>query len=129
MAEGDGAGGVVPDEEAAGEAGAAGAGNGVDVIEGAVRGGEGFLDDGDDLEQVLAAGDLGDNAAVFGVQIDLGRDDGRQGHAAVFDDGGSGLVAGGFDGEDFHIRKSIAAVRRLTGALTGRGRLPKVQGS
>lgn len=102
-AEGDGARGVVADQETAGEAGAPGAGDGIDVVEGAVRGLERFADDGHDLEQVLAAGDFGDDAAVFCVEVDLGCDDGGECHAAIFDDGRGRLVARRFDRENFHV--------------------------
>jgi hypothetical protein len=55
--------------------------------------GEGTFEDGDDLQQVLARGDLGHDAAVAGVDGDLRGDDVRQHTLTVFDDGGGGLIA------------------------------------
>jgi hypothetical protein len=50
---------------------------------------------------VFARSEFGDDASVFAVDIDLGGDDAGENGAAVEDDGGSGLVARGFDAEDF----------------------------
>ena len=47
-------------------------------------------------------GDFGDDAAVFGEDVDLGGDDIRKDVRAVFDDGRGGFVAGGFEAKDFH---------------------------
>ena len=58
---------------------------------------EGFANDGDDLAEVFAGGEFGDDAAVFAVDVDLGGDDAGEDVAAVGDDGGGGFVAGGFD--------------------------------
>ena len=69
--EGDGFAEAVSDEEGAGEAGAAGGANGLDVIEGGAGFGEGFAHDGGDLAEVFAAGDFGHDAAVAGVEVDL----------------------------------------------------------
>jgi hypothetical protein len=49
---------------------------------------------------MLAAGKLGDDSAVAGVGGDLRGDDGAERVSAALDDGGGGLVAGGFDAED-----------------------------
>ena len=49
---------------------------------------------------MLAAGELRDDAAVEGVEVDLAGNDGGEGVGAMADDGGGGLVAGGFDAED-----------------------------
>ena len=56
------------------------------------------LRDGYQVPQMLARGQLGDDAAVFSVELDLRGDDVRQ-HAPVVDDGDAGFVAGGFKGE------------------------------
>ena len=61
---------------------------------------DGGADDGDDGAEVLAGGELGDDAAVVGVDGDLRGDDVGEGFAAGADDGGGGLVAGAFDAED-----------------------------
>ena len=63
--------------------------------------GEGFADDRDDLAEVFAGGEFGDDSAVFSVDVDLGGDDVGKDVTAVGDDGGGGFVAGRFDGEDF----------------------------
>ena len=58
---------------------------------------EGFADYRDDLAEVFAGGEFGDDAAVLAVDVDLGGDDAGEDFAAVGDDGGGGFVAGGFD--------------------------------
>ena len=104
-AEGEGFGVGDADEQCAGEAGAFGDGDGVEVGEGdgwpAARWrGHGFADDGDDVAEVLAGGEFGDDAAVVGVERHLRGDDVGEGGGAGADDGGGGLVAGAFDAED-----------------------------
>ena len=47
-----------------------------------------------------AAGDLGHDAAVARVQVDLAADDRRQHRRAALDDGGGRLVARRLDAED-----------------------------
>jgi hypothetical protein len=47
-----------------------------------------------------ASRNLGNDAAVLFVQVDLAGDDVTVGVAAVFDYGGRGFVAGGFDAEN-----------------------------
>lgn len=94
------------DEERSCEAGTFGDGDGVEVGEcdwmsGCGAGaGEGFADDEDDIAEVLAGGEFGDYSAVVGVEGHLGGDDVGERVAAGADDGGGGLVAGGFDAED-----------------------------
>src|ERR1700690_70359 len=88
------------DEEGSGEAGTAGDGDGVEVGEGGVGLHQCGADDGNDGAEMLAGGEFRDDAAVAGVGGDLGGDYGTEGVGAALDDGGSGLVAGGFDGED-----------------------------
>ena len=99
-AEGEGLGVEDADKEGSGEAGAVGDGDGVEV--GVLESGFGYggADDRDDVAEVLAAGELGDDAAVVGVEGDLAGDDVREEIAAGADDGGGGLVAGGLDAED-----------------------------
>ena len=100
LREGQGLGVGDADQQRSGEAGAGGDGDGVEVVEGDVGLGEGGADDGDDGAEMLAAGQLGNDAAIAGVGGDLRGDDRGKCAGAALDDGGSGLVAGGFDGED-----------------------------
>lgn len=60
------------------------------------------MDDGEDGFEVGAGGDFGDNSAVGGENVNLRDDDVAEDVDAVFDDGGGGFVARGFDSEDFH---------------------------
>ena len=99
--EGEGLGVADADEQRAGEAGAFGDGDGVEVCDDADAGfAEGGVDDGDDGAEVLAGGELGDDAAVGGVDGDLRGDDVRELAGAALDDGGGGLVAGALDTQD-----------------------------
>lgn len=98
--EGEGAGSESADKKAAEEAGAGGDGDAVDLVPGGAGFGEGFMDDGQDDLNVTAGGDLGHNPAVFFVNVDLAGDDVGADVTAVFDDGGCGFVAGGFDAEN-----------------------------
>jgi len=77
-----------------------GDGDGVDLVEGEVGLLEGFAEDGEDVLDVGAAGDFGDDAAVFGVEMGLGGDDVAEDFVAVGDDGGGGFVAGGFEAQN-----------------------------
>jgi hypothetical protein len=94
------------DEKCADEAGALGDGDSVKVVVGEVSLGERFADYRDNLAEVFARSQFGDDAAVFLVNIDLRGDHVGEDVEAVGDDGGGGFVAGGFDGEDFcgHVR-------------------------
>src|ERR1700759_3790707 len=102
LAEGPGQGlGVADaDEQGAGEAGAFGDGDGVDFRHGDAGFAEGGIDDRDDGAEVLAGGELGDDAAVGGVDGDLGGDDVGELAAATLDDGGGGLVEGAFEAQN-----------------------------
>ena len=66
----------------------------------AVRVAEGLVDHLQHGLEVVAGGDLRHDAAVLGVEVELRGDDVRAEVAAVLDDGGGGLVAGGLDAED-----------------------------
>lgn len=109
------------DKEGTCEAGAAGNSDGVEILK-AEAGerfggfGDGGADDGDDVAEVLAGGELRDDAAVVGVEGDLAGDDVREGFGAVANDSGGGLVAGGLDAED------QAGVDRLANSM---GLLPE----
>ncbi len=103
--EGDALGGVQPDHQRPGQAGAARGGDGVDIFQGQMGFGKGFFDDRQDGQDMLAAGHFRVNAAVAGVDVHL-RGDGRsQQDAPVFEHGRGRLIAGGFDGEDAGRRK------------------------
>ena len=59
-------------------------------------------DHGLDRQHVLAAGDLGEDAAKAPVQFDLRRHDIAQHPLPVFDDGRGGFVTACFNGQDSH---------------------------
>ena len=63
---------------------------------------EGLVDDRHHLHDVVAARELGDYPAPPPVDLDLRRDDVGEDPPAVLDHGGSRLVTGGLDREDFH---------------------------
>ena len=88
------------DEERADEAGALSDGDGVEIGERDFRLLERFADDRDDLAEMFAGGELGDDAAVFAMDVDLRGDDAGENAAAVGDDGCGGFVAGRFDAEN-----------------------------
>ena len=92
-----------------------GDGNGVEVLYGETRVGEGAMNNGEDGLEVGAGGDFGDDTAIILKNVNLRGDDVAQDGLAVFDDGGAGVVAGGFDAEDFH--RSIIA--DFSGFLNG----------
>ena len=116
LREGQGLGVGDADEQSTGEARAGGNGDGVEIGEGDVGLGESGADDGDDGAEVLAAGEFGNDSAVASVGGDLGGDGRGEGAGAALYDGGGGLVAGGFDGED----KTDAHLISLSGgALSG----------
>jgi hypothetical protein len=53
---------------------------------------EGFARDGEEIAEMLAGGELGDDAAVFGMELDLrGNHAGEDG--AIADDGDAGFIA------------------------------------
>ena len=69
------------DEERAREAGPRGHGDAVDVAEPDAGAGERFADDGGDRSDVIARGDLRDDAAVRRMELDLTLDDVAKDHA------------------------------------------------
>ena len=103
--EGEGFGGGDADEQAADEAGAVGDGDCIKLFGGFgdAGGGEGFIDDGVEGFKVSAGGDFRDDAAEFGVEVDLRGDDIGEDVAAIAHDGGGGFITGGFDAEDFQF--------------------------
>ena len=87
------------DEQRAGQAGAAGHGDRVDVVQPDAGGLAGPLDGRHHRLEVGPAGDLGHDAAEAGVLLDAAGD--RVGEQRVpADDADTGLVAGGLDAED-----------------------------
>ena len=100
VGEGEGLGVGDADEQRPGEAGTGGDGDGVEIGEGDAGLGQRGADDGNDGAEMLAAGQLGNDAAVAGVGGDLRGDGGGKRARAALDDGRGGLVAGGFDAED-----------------------------
>ena len=83
--------------------------------------GECGADDGNDGAEMLAAGQFGDDSAVAGVGGDLRGDDRRKRAGTALDDGGGGLVAGGFDGEDEAVAGHVSSLASCT-PLMRRGR-------
>ena len=75
---------------------------------------EGAIDNAADVSDVLARSELGHHAAPFAMNLDLRRRDIRANRprlarvAGLFDDGGGGLVARGFDAEDHHERIGLS---------------------
>ncbi len=102
MKNGKGTGGEGANEEGAKKPWGVSNGDGVDGIEGFAGVFYGFIYDWEDGFEVGAGGDFWDNTTVFGEDVNLGGDNIRKNMAAVFDNGGSGFVARGFNAEDFH---------------------------
>ncbi len=98
-AEGEGLGETDANQQGTGEARTFGDGYGGEIGVGDARLLHGFADDGDDGAEMLARGELGDDAAVVAVD-ELRGDDVGQDFMAVADDRCGGLVAGAFDTED-----------------------------
>ena len=98
--EGQGFGVGDADEQGAGEAWTGGYGDGVEVGEGDAGLGERGADDRDDGAEMLAGGQFGDDSAISGVGGDLRGDNRAERVGPALDDGGGGLVARGFDGQD-----------------------------
>ena len=70
-----------------------GDGDGVEVFDGELGVGEGLIDDWIDGLDVGACGDFWDDAAVCGMDVDLGNNDVRQNIDAIFNNGGGRFVA------------------------------------
>lgn len=103
---GEGLGAYQADLEGAGEAGAGGHGDRVELVGTEPGPVEGPADDRIEGVQVGAGGDLGDDAAEAGVLVHAGGDHVRE-EAAVLHDARAGLVARGLDAE--HHRGSHRA--------------------
>ena len=89
-----------PDEQGADEARSLGDGDPVDVVERGSRVFERAPHGGEQKLEMVARGDLRDDAAVPRVQLGLRRDDVREQPAVVGDERGRGLVAGGLQAQD-----------------------------
>ena len=72
--DGEGAGGEGADEQRADQAGCVGDSDSVDIIPGAAGIRQSFFNDRVNNFQVAAGGDFRDNAAVFGMDVNLGID-------------------------------------------------------
>ena len=67
-------------------------GDGINIVDGEVGVFESFIEDWLDGFDMRAGGNFGNDATIFGMDIDLGDDDVRQNMNAIFDNGGSGFV-------------------------------------
>jgi hypothetical protein len=107
-----------PDQQGARQARADGDRERVHVLEPRPAQGEGLLDGGVEQVDVGAGGDLGDHAAVAGVQALLVGDDVGAHPAAVLDQRDGGLVAGGLDAQDQHgqVTSLGSGMRRASSA-------------
>src|SRR5271155_1834914 len=83
-------------EQSAGQSGAFGYCDGVEVLEGDACLGDSSTDDGDDIAQVFAGGQFRDDSAVGCVRGNLRGDYVGQGLGPAADNGGCGFVAGAF---------------------------------
>lgn len=91
------------DKKGADEAWGMSDGNGVDVgpIELSVS--KGLVEDGIDGFDMRTSGNLGNNAAVGGMNIDLRNDDVGKNAVAIFDDGRCGFVTRTLNSKNAHI--------------------------
>ena len=107
--EGEGLGVADTDEQRAGEAWAFGDGDRIQLRHAYAGFAEGGVDDRDDGAEVLAGGELRNDAAVGRVDGDLRGDDVRELAGAALDDGGGGLVAGALDTQ-YEARSGVCCV-------------------
>ena len=97
--EGGGLSRLQADHECVGKAGALRGGDGVDLAGCDLGLGQSGLSDGKPIAQMLARGQLGHDASVFGMQLNLRRDNVGE-DLAIAHDRGAGLVARSFDGKE-----------------------------
>ena len=88
-----------PDQEGPDQARARGHGDGLDVLERGIRLGQGVFDNRNRELEVMARGDLGDDAAEARVRLGLRGDRVGENPAAV-QNRGAGVVAGSLDSEN-----------------------------
>ncbi len=79
-------------------------GDGVNVIPSEVSVGKGFVNNWLDGLDVGTGGNLWDDAAIGGVDVDLRDNDVRQNFNAIFNNGGGSFVAAGLDSQNNHWR-------------------------
>lgn len=91
------------DKKGADEAWGMSDGNGVDVGPIELSVGEGLVKDGVDGFDMRASSDLGNNATVGGMNIDLRNDDVGKNAIAIFDDGRCGFVTRTLNSKNAHI--------------------------
>ena len=114
VGEGQRLGEVPADQQRAGQPRPERRGHGVDLAHRAAGLRQRFVEHRDDRADVLAGRQLGDDAAVRGVHLDLRSDDAGEQVTPVFDDADGGLVAGGLDAEDLHAGSSSGAAATRT---------------
>lgn len=103
MQNGGSAGSEGADKKGADEARGMSDGNGVDVGPIELSVGEGLVKDGVDGFDMRASGNLGNNATVGGMNIDLRNDDVGKNAVAIFDDGRCGFVTRTLNSKNAHI--------------------------
>ncbi len=86
---------------------------------------ERLRDDGHHVDDVVARGELGHDAAVLGVDVDLRGDHVGEDVRAVLDNRRGGLVARALEAEHFHAAYIARALERVDGGanLLGVGRV------
>ena len=101
--DGEGAGGKSADEQRADQTGRVGNSDGVDVVPCAIGIRQSFFDDRVNNLQMAAGGNFWDDAAVFGMDVDLGIDHIRKQAFTVFNDRRRRFVAAGLDSQNPHL--------------------------
>ena len=101
--DGEGAGSERADEQRADQPGRVGDSYGVDIVPGAISVRQGFFNDWIYDLQVAAGSNFRDDAAVFGVDVDLGINHIRKQAFAVFNDRRRRFVAAGLDSQNPHL--------------------------
>ena len=91
--DGESAGGKGADEKTSDETRSMSDGNGVNIVNGEIGVIERFFNDGIDGFDVAAGGNFRDDAAIFGMDVDLRDDNIRQDFLSVFDNCCGGFVA------------------------------------
>lgn len=89
---GEGLAGLETNHQGRGEAGSLSGGDGLQIGWDDAGAGECFPRDGEEIAEMLAGGELGDDAAVFGMELDLGRNHAGE-DGAIADDGDAGFIA------------------------------------
>lgn len=109
--EGGGLGGLETGHERGGQAGALGGGEDIDLRNGDAGTGERGADHREEILEMLAGGEFGNDSTILGVESRLRGDDIGQ-DFAIANDGGAGFVAGSFDPENDHWAGALARSRR-----------------